>query len=486
MNVFDYFFENSAYSNKHFVLGPGKQISYSQLYSECKEVALKIYRQLGSNNAIFLISENSVFFIKCYLSILKSGNICIPLNPGLEEENLKKIVELVSTKNAFVSPRFMRKLEGFTFSIMNDLLEPSYAKVKSEQQFPDQSKFDENTTAEIIFTSGSTGEQKGVMISHKNIIANTNSILAYLNLTSDDIVQVVLPFHYCYGLSLLHTHLRIGGSIVLSNNFMFLGSIINDLKNYKCTGFAGVPSHFQILLRKSRDFKNTDFPDLRYVTQAGGKLHPSFIKEFNVAFPDIKFYVMYGQTEATARLSYLPTKKLKEKEGSIGKGIPNVILKVVDKDGNPVKEGETGEIIAKGDNIMQGYFKDELLTNKVLQKGWLYTGDYAKVDREGYISIVHRKNEIIKSRGFRISPKEIEDVLFRYPGVIDCTIQSILDDVEGEAIKATIYINAGEENNFSVDEMKKHCAKYLAMNKIPSQIEFSTKLTYNSSGKKKY
>src|SRR5690606_39012272 len=174
--------------------------------------------------------------------------------------------------------------------------------------------------AEIVYTSGSTGLPKGVMISHQNIIANTQSIIEYLSLTSKDIMQVVLPFFYCYGLSLLHTHLRVGGSIVLNNSFIFIGSVINDLKRYRCTGFAGVPSHYQILLKKSQSFKTTDFPDLRYVTQAGGKLHDVFIDEFIDTFPKIAFFVMYGQTEATARLSYLPPHMVSVKKGSIGKG----------------------------------------------------------------------------------------------------------------------------------------------------------------------
>ena len=130
-----------------------------------------------------------------------------------------------------------------------------------------------------------------------------------------------MPFYYCYGLSLLHTHLRVGGAVHMNNSFIFIGSVIDDLNTYKCTGFAGVPSHFQILLRKTKDFKTTKFHTLRYVTQAGGKLHTAFIEEFIDAFPDIRFNVMYGQTEATARLSYLPPEDLRRKLGSLGRGI---------------------------------------------------------------------------------------------------------------------------------------------------------------------
>jgi acyl-CoA synthetase (AMP-forming)/AMP-acid ligase II len=484
MNVFDYLFENSALFDKDFVLGTGEAISFPKLFNDSKESANAIFNHFGENNPIFLISENSVFFIKSYLSILKSGNICIPINPRLEKGNLEKIIGLAETKKALISPRNLRKFQDFSFTILNDFLVDQNISDISNVQEIDASDFDENKTAEIIFTSGSTGEQKGVMISHKNVIANTSSIVDYLNLSQKDSVQVVLPFHYCYGLSLLHTHLRVGGSVVLNNSFMFLGTIINDLKKYKCTGFAGVPSHFQILLRKSKDFKNTAFPDLRYVTQAGGKLHTSFIEEFNSAFPDIDFFVMYGQTEATARLSYLSPKDLKKKMGSIGKGIPGVTLKVVDSEGNPVKVGETGEIIAKGDNIMQGYFKDIKATDEVLKNRWLYTGDLATVDDEGFIYIESREKEILKVRGIRISPKEIEEVIVSFPGVIDCTIQAISDDITGEAIKAIVYVNDGDLDKMDKYEVQQFCAKQLTQHKIPQEIEFNTKLTFNASGKK--
>ena len=284
------------------------------------------------------------------------------------------------------------------------------------------------------------------MISHKNLIANTSSIVEYLQLTPDDRMLVVLPFYYCYGLSLLHTHLRAGGSIVFNNSFIFLGGVLKSLTDHKCTGFAGVPSHFQILLRKSDSFKTTKFPDLKYVTQAGGKLTPIFIDEFREAHPDIKFIVMYGQTEATARLSWLPPEIYEKRKGSMGKGIPGVELKVVNENGERIKPGETGEVIARGDNIMMGYFADEEGTKNAIRNGWLYTGDLGTVDEDGYIYLTARSKEIIKVRGKRISPKEIEAVILAIPEVIDCTIEGVEDEIEGEMLKATIVVRKDQKD----------------------------------------
>ena len=349
---------------------------------------------------------------------------------------------------------------------------------------PVEKDFNKENCAEIIFTSGSTGKPKGVMISHKNLIANTQSIIEYLNLSQNDRMLVVLPFYYCYGLSLLHTHLKVGGSIVLNNSFIFLGSIIRDLKMHNCSGFAGVPSHFQILLRKSDSFKETVFTDLKYVTQAGGKLATIFIDEFRESFPDVKFIVMYGQTEATARLSYLPPELYEKKKGSMGKGIPGVELKVINEKGEKIKPGETGEVIAHGDNIMIGYFSDEEGTRNTIKNGWLYTGDLGTVDKDGYIYLTARKKEIIKVRGKRISPKEIEAVILELKEVIDCSIEGIEDDIEGEQLKATVIVRKDALNTITKESIMQHCSKHLALYKIPHIYELKQELTISATGKK--
>jgi long-chain acyl-CoA synthetase len=337
--------------------------------------------------------------------------------------------------------------------------------------------------AEILFTSGSSSLPKGVMLSHNNIIANTGSIVQYLDLSDKDIMMVILPFYYCYGLSLLHTHIRAGGSLVLNNNFIFLGSTFQDLNRYRCTGFAGVPSHFQIMLKNSEEFKKTTFPYLRYVTQAGGQLPNLFINEFNLIFPNICFVVMYGQTEATARLSYLPPAMLKKKMGSVGKGIPGVELKVVNDSGNPIVPGERGEIIARGDNIMIGYFDDPRMTSDTIRDGWLYTGDLATVDDEGYLYIIGRKKEMIKVGGYRISPREIEEVILGMKGVVDCSAEGTSDPLNGEAIKVTVFLNQ-YGSSLSVEDIKSFCAAKLQIFKVPKEVILKDTIQLSPTGKK--
>jgi long-chain acyl-CoA synthetase len=481
MNAFDYFFENSSDLEKDFLVGK-ENISFKDLYKSSLALAGYINKETGSARNIVLISPNNSFFLIAYLAILKSGNVCIPLDPNIEKENFNYIAGLTNPDLVFVTSeiepklpleKYKRIVQAGLKSIINE------TSTIGVPDYPDSEK-----CAEIIFTSGSTGKPKGVMISHKNLIANTQSILEYLKLNKDDRMLVVLPFYYCYGLSLLHTHLRIGGSIIFNNSFIFIGAIIKNLLDYQCTGFAGVPSHFQILLRMSDSFKKTSFPQLRYVTQAGGKLAPVFIDEFRESFPDVSFVVMYGQTEATARLSYLPPELYEKKKGSMGKGIPGVELRVINENNEPIKPGEVGEVIAKGDNIMMGYFADEEGTKSAIRGGWLFTGDLGTVDEDGYIFLTARKKEIIKVGGKRVSPKEIEAVILQMPEVVDCSIEGVEDPLLGEALKATIIVRKGTLEYITEESIKQHCAKHLALFKIPQLFELKDQIVISPTGKK--
>lgn len=479
MNAYDYFFEISRDLDKNIILGPKEQFHYKDLYQKSLSFASYLQKFTTEEEKILLISPNNSFFLVAYLAIIKSGRICVPVNPEIEKENLQYIIDACSAKFVIIPSIYEGRYDIGDLKLISDEVLQSQ---QAELNIP--TNFDPDRCAEIIFTSGSTGEPKGVMISHKNLIANTKSIVEYLGLTKDDTIEIVLPFYYCYGLSLLHTHLRVGGSIVLNNTFIFLGSVLNDLKKYECTGFAGVPSHFQILLRKSDSFKETKFPKLRYVTQAGGKLHSVFIKEFIDSQPEIDFYVMYGQTEATARLSYLPLEYLHDKLGSIGKGIPDVELKVVNEKGVEIKAGETGQIVARGDNIMLGYINDPISTAETLKDGWLQTGDLGTVDEDGFIFLTARSKEIIKVGGKRISPKEIEETIVSIPEVIDCTIFGVPDELLGEAVKAKIVVDKSHLEEINAESIRSYCGKRLASFKIPQVIEIIDKVSITSTGKK--
>jgi acyl-CoA synthetase (AMP-forming)/AMP-acid ligase II len=338
---------------------------------------------------------------------------------------------------------------------------------------------DHTTLATLMYTSGSTGEPRGVMVSHRNIIANTASIVEYLGLTCDDRVMDVLPMSYSFGASLLHTHLRVGASLVLDNGMRWIERMLNRMQQHACTGFAGVPATYQLLLRKS-SFPRKQFPTLRWLQQAGGKLPKLFLDELRQVAQGKRLYVMYGQTEATARLSYLPPELLETKTGSIGRGIPGVQLKVVDELGRPVRPGESGEIVAEGDNITLGYWNNPEETRRVYRHNRLYTGDTATVDEDGFVYILGRSRDFLKLGGIRVSAAQIEEAICAFPGTRELAIVGREDEQQGETVVLFIAHPRGEEVR---EELEEFCIHKLPLNQRPTQIHFLEQLPHNASGK---
>ena len=292
--------------------------------------------------------------------------------------------------------------------------------------------------------------------------------------------MALLQFFYCFGTSLLHSHLRAGGSIVMATSFVYPELVLNQMQAAACTGLAGVPSTYQTLLRNST-FPQRQFPSLRKLQQAGGKLQPVLIQELITAVPQAKVYVMYGQTEATARLSYLPPELLGPKLGSIGKGIPGVTLKVIGEDGQPVKPGDVGEIFAWGDNVSPGYWNDLDASAEKFVAGSLRTGDLATVDDEGYIFIVDRKADFIKSFGFRVSSQRVEECILEIRDVVGAAVIGEPDLVRGEAIWAFVVPRTG--TNLTKDDIQTHCASRMANYMVPKEVVFLERLPMNAHGK---
>jgi long-chain acyl-CoA synthetase len=340
----------------------------------------------------------------------------------------------------------------------------------------------EQELAAIMLTSGSTGDAKGVMVTHRNIACNTRDILAYTGLAAADRVMVVLPFYYCYGTSLLHTHLAAGGSLVLNNRFMFPEKVLDEIEDKRCTGLAGVPSTYQILLRKTR-LRQRSFPSLRWLQQAGGRLPNPLIRELQQSLPGVRLFVMYGQTEATARLSYLPPERLDDKLGSIGQGLPGTRLEVLKADRTPVRPGsdEIGEIVASGDNVTLGYWGDPEETRRYFRNGKLYTGDMARVDQDDFIFIVERARDFIKAMGNRVSPKEIEEVLAEMPEVVEAAVIGVPDEIWGETIKA--FVVTATPGQLTADAVRDHCLGRLPNYKVPQYVEFLPRLPKTGNGK---
>jgi acyl-CoA synthetase (AMP-forming)/AMP-acid ligase II len=332
----------------------------------------------------------------------------------------------------------------------------------------------------IFYTSGSTGTPKGVMLSHRNLLSNTVATVEYLKLTQDDAIMCILPLYYIYGNSLLLTHLLIGARVVIDNRFAFPQVILQTMAEEKVTGFSGVPSNFMILLNLAT-FDSKQLPDLRYLTQAGGAMAPEVIRKLMAAFPDKEIFIMYGQTEASPRVTWLPPDRLKEKVGSIGIPVPGVDVRVAGESAMEMPVGDIGEIVVSGDCVMLGYWNQPDEQTQVLRNGRLFTGDLARRDEDGYIYVVSRKKEIIKAGGNRVSAKEIEERILENDKVLEVAVFGVEDEVLGEAIKAVMVLK--ESQSASIKEIQEHVALKLARHKIPKYIDFVESLPKYQSGK---
>jgi acyl-coenzyme A synthetase/AMP-(fatty) acid ligase len=238
---------------------------------------------------------------------------------------------------------------------------------------------------------------------------------------------------YCFGASVLHTHLYQGGSVVFDRRFMFPDKVLQSAAQYECTTFAGVPTVYNILLRRS-NIRQISLPHLRRFLQAGGGLTRERVGEMRELFPGVKFYVMYGQTEATARIACMDPDRWFEKEGSVGRPLENVTVSIVDENGNPVETNQVGQLIVKGPSICQGYFNDPEETRRVFKDGWLNTGDLARQDAEGFLWIEGRAGSFLKLRGTRVSLAEVEAKVASIPGVYECGACAVAHPEAGEAL----------------------------------------------------
>lgn len=439
-------------------------------------------RGLARGDRVGLLAQNSPFFVGAYLGAIYGGFCAAPLPVDCTEKTFERIITSTGIKLVVVSNALLKRVapwaERLGVELASETTEASLAACQREPVEVDPVR----ELAAVMCTSGSTGDVKAVMVTHRNILANTEDIIGYLQLDASDRVMAILPFYYCFGTSLLHTHLMAGGSLVLNNRFMFPEKVLDEMEQTGCTGLAGVPATYQILLRKTR-FAHREFPALRWLQQAGGRLPNPLIHELRGAVPQAKLFIMYGQTEATARLSYLPPERLDDKLGSIGRGLPHARLEVLRPDGTSVAPGsdEVGQIVASGDSITSGYWNDPEETRRFFRDKKLYTGDMARVDADGFIFLVERARDFIKAMGYRVGPKEVEETLAEMPEVVESAVIGVPDELWGEAIKA--YVVTVVPGQLTAEAVQSHCLKRLPNYKVPRDVEFLPSLPKLGNGK---
>jgi acyl-CoA synthetase (AMP-forming)/AMP-acid ligase II len=306
----------------------------------------------------------------------------------------------------------------------------------------------EDDLAVLMPTSGSTGEPRLVMVTHGNLIANTEAIVRSQGLGPDERAMLILPVSYCFGASVLHTHLHQGGGVVFDSRFMFPDKVLRAISEYGCTTFAGVPTAYNMLLRRS-NLEKIPLASLRRFLQAGGPLAAERVQEMRRIAPHVDFFVMYGQTEATSRISCLAPARLADKCGSVGVPLDNVRIRVVAADGRDAEAGEPGVIWAAGKSICRGYLDDPQASAEKFRGGWLVTGDLGYRDADGFLWILGRSSEFIKMRGIRVSFAEIEARVAALPGVQECAATAVPHAEAGEALVLHIVAAGGAPGTVS-------------------------------------
>ncbi len=338
----------------------------------------------------------------------------------------------------------------------------------------------EGDAASILYTSGTTGRPKGVVLSHGNLASNVEGIIEYLGLTAEDSIVSLLPFYYSYGNSVLHTHLACGARVILHTNFVYPHAVVERLVAERASGFSGVPSTYALLLGRVT-LERYDLRSLRYVTQAGGAMPAALVERLRRVLPGVAVFLMYGQTEATARLSYLPPRDLDRKRGSVGIPVPGCQIAIRRDDGIAALPGEIGGVWAKGPNVMLGYWRDPEATAAAIRDGWLSTGDVGYLDDDGYLFLVGRRADIIKTGAHRVHPKDVEEVIAELRGVVEVAVVGVDDELLGQAIKAYVVLDA--QAALAPKDIKSHARQRLAGYKVPKIVEVTDALPKTSSGK---
>lgn len=339
--------------------------------------------------------------------------------------------------------------------------------------------------ATIIYTSGSTGSPKGVMATHRNMVFAATSISSYLEHTADDVIFCALPLAFDYGLYQLIMSMRVEATLVLEKSFAFPYKAVEVMIRERVTGLPGVPTMFALLLGL-KDLATYDLSALRYITNTAAAWPESHIRRLRAAFPQAALFSMYGLTECK-RVSYLPPQELDRRPGSVGIAIPGTQVYIVDDDGKTVESGVIGELVVRGPHVMQGYWEKPEETAERLRPGplpgevVLYTGDLFRMDEQGYLYFIARKDDIIKSRGEKVSPKEIENVLYALEGVLEAAVIGVPDDVLGEAIK--VFVAPARGAVLTERAIRAHCARHLEDFMMPKYVEIRPHLPRGQTGK---
>ncbi len=475
----------------------GRGFTYAEIDSMANSLATVFLEQgvrRGDRIAVFM--DNSIEAVVSIFAALKAGAAFMVINHTMKAEKLEYIMN--NSRAKVITARGSRAdmLKRLTCPHLETIiLAGSHNGALPCIRYEDavasgtrkmvQSPCIDLDLASILYTSGSTGRPKGVMLSHLNMVSAAHSITTYLENTESDRIMNVLPLSFDYGLYQILMGFQVGGTVILEKSFAYPHQVAETMIQERATGFPGVPTIFALLLRM-KSAGGYDFRSLRYITNTAAALPLSHIRALRELFPHARLYSMYGLTECK-RVSYLPPEEIESRPASVGRGMPNEEVYIINEKGERAGPGEVGELVIRGSNIMMGYWELPDETARCLKPGKypgekvLHTGDLFRMDEEGYLYFVSRKDDIIKCKGEKVSPREIENVLYSIDGVLEAAVVGVHDDITGQAIKA--YVAFEENASMTEKDILGYCSEHLEALMIPKYVEIRKSLPKTMTGK---
>ncbi len=484
--------------NKIAVKADEGSLSYHHFYLRAYNLATELTRHINKGDRVVLFMDNSLNLCVSIFGVLMAGGVFVVINPTTKEDKLAYILNDCSARILISQNRFYPMFDSLmtrTKSLVSIFVDASNGKSGKVQnvsdiflQPPEPHTFPriiDQDLAALIYTSGSTGEPKGVTMNHLNMASAARSIITYLNNVENDIVLNVLPMSFDYGLYQLLMVITFGGTLVLKKDFLYPAEVIETMQKERITGFPGVPTLFAMLF-KMPSLESRSFPYLRYITNTGAALPETYIRNLMRFFPSAQIYSMYGLTECK-RVSYVPPEELEIKIHSVGVAMPNSEVFIINDAGEMLPPGQIGELCVRGSSVMQGYWNRPAETTAAIVEGaspwqrYLRTGDLFKMDEDGYLYFISRKDDIIKSRGEKVSPKEIENILCKLSGIQEAAVIGVPDPFYGQAIAA--YVRCDAKKQISKRDIIRHCSQHLENFSIPQYVCFVEKFPTTANGK---
>ena len=497
---------NAVEQNPHkaVIVAGDERYSYEELLRQASSLA-RALRQAGlrRGDRVGIYLEKSWEAVVSILGVVQSGGVFVNIGPPLKEPQVRHIMSdsgmrMVITESSKVQDFSLPQVD---VTLVAGETRPQLPWSKESLCLdevlsrsvpgPIETPVTERDLCTIIYTSGSTGLPKGIMMSHRNLVAGAQIVSTYLGNTSEDRVLVGLPINLDYGLNQLTTMIRVGGTAVLQRH-MLPGEILRSLREHAITGLAGMPPVWTLLLQASSSLEKAPLAHLRYITNSGGTIPNTHLEQLRRLLPETQIYLMYGLTEAF-RATYLPPEEIDRGPMCIGKAIPNTDIWIVGEDGREVAPGEVGELIQRGPTVGLGYWGDPDRTAAVYRRNPLappelgehdtvvYSGDRVRRGEDGFLYFIGRSDELIKTQGYRVSPGEIEDLLSRIPNVSEAVAFGREDVMLGQRIEAIVSLKNGAK--CTPDYIRQRFGEMAPHYMVPKSIHILPELPKTATGK---